>query len=149
VLGAETLSDDPLRSSGVHLAFGIPSKYGKNPSMAEHKNFWTGWRERLSALRNVPAVLRIVWDSGPAVVVFGLASRLLAALLPVALLWITKLIIDGIVHAVSTHQSVQPRFWWLVATEFSLAVLTSILTRAIDYSDSWLTNTLVTSAFKS
>jgi ATP-binding cassette subfamily B protein len=106
--------------------------------MAEHKNFWTGWRERLSALRNVPAVLRIVWDSGPAVVVFGLASRLLAALLPVALLWITKLIIDGIVHAVSTHQSVQPRFWWLVATEFSLAVLTSILTRAIDYSDSLL-----------
>ncbi len=106
--------------------------------MAEHKNFWTGWRERLSALRNVPAVLRIVWDSGPAVVVFGLVSRLLAALLPVALLWITKLIIDGIVRAVSTHQPVQPRFWWLVATEFALAVLVSILTRAIDYSDSLL-----------
>jgi ATP-binding cassette, subfamily B, bacterial len=106
--------------------------------MVEHKNFWTGWRERLSALRNVPAVLKIVWDSGPAVVVFGLASRLLAALLPVALLWITKLIIDGIVRAVSTHQPVQPRFWWLVATEFSLAVLVSILTRAIDYSDSLL-----------
>jgi ATP-binding cassette, subfamily B, bacterial len=106
--------------------------------MAERKNFWTGWRERLSALRNVPAVLSIVWDSGPAVVVFGLVSRLLAALLPVALLWITKLIIDGIVHAVSTHQPVQPQFWWLVATEFSLAVLTSVLTRAIDYSDSLL-----------
>jgi len=106
--------------------------------MAERQSFWAGWRERLSALRNVPAVLKIVWDSGPAVVVFGLVSRLFASLLPVLLLWITKLIIDGIVHAVSTHQAVQPRLWWLVATEFSLAVLTSALARAIDYSDSLL-----------
>jgi ATP-binding cassette subfamily B protein len=106
--------------------------------MAEQENFSMGWRERLSALRNVPAVLKIVWDSGPAVVVFGLVSRLFAALLPVALLAITKLIIDGIVHAVSTHEPVQPRFWWLVAAEFSLAVLASVLGRAIDYSDSLL-----------
>jgi ATP-binding cassette subfamily B protein len=106
--------------------------------MAEQRNFWIGWQERLSALRNVPAVLKIVWDSGPAVVVFGLVSRLFASFLPVVLLWITKLIIDGIVRAVSIHQPVQPGFWWLVATEFSLAVLASILTRAIDYSDSLL-----------
>src|SRR5580700_12057441 len=106
--------------------------------MTERQNFWGGWQERISALRNVPAVLKIVWDSGPSVVIFGLISRLFASLLPVVLLWITKLIIDGIVHAVSTHQPVQPRFWWLVATEFCLAVLASVLTRAIDYSDSLL-----------
>jgi ATP-binding cassette, subfamily B, bacterial len=106
--------------------------------MAEQESFWAGWSERLSALRNVPAVLRIVWDSGPAVVVFGLASRLVASFLPVVLLWITKLIIDGIVQAVSTHQKIHSGFWWLVATEFALAVLTSVLTRAIDYSDSLL-----------
>jgi ATP-binding cassette subfamily B protein len=105
--------------------------------MAE-ESFWVGWRERLSALRNVPAVLKIVWDSGPTVVLFGLASRLLASFVPLVLLWITKLIIDGIVHAVSTHQPVQPRFWWLVAAEFSLAVVAAVLTRAIDYSDSLL-----------
>ncbi len=106
--------------------------------MVEQESFWTGWRERLSALRNVPAVLKIVWDSGPTVVVFGLVSRLLSSLLPVVLLWITKLIIDGIVHAVSTHQPVPPHFWWLVAAEFSLAVLNSALIRATDYSDSLL-----------
>ncbi len=106
--------------------------------MAGQQSFWVGSRERLSALRNVPAVLKIVWDSGPAVVVFGLAARLLSSLLPVALLWITKLIIDGIVHAASTHQPVPRQFWWLVAAEFSLAVLTAILIRAIDYSDSLL-----------
>src|SRR5713226_8298245 len=106
--------------------------------MVERDSFWTGWQERISALRNVPAVLKIVWDSGPAVVVFGLVSRLFSSLLPVVLLWITKLIIDGIVHAVSTRQPVPAQFWWLVATEFSLAVLTSALARAIDYSDSLL-----------
>ena len=106
--------------------------------MAEGQSFWTGWHERISALRNVPAVLKIVWDSGPAVVIFGLVSRLFASLLPVALLWITKLIIDGIVHAVSGHQPIQHGFWWLVAAEFLLAVLNSILIRTIDYSDSLL-----------
>ena len=106
--------------------------------MARHESFWTGWHERLSALGNVPAVLKIVWDSGPAVVIFGLVSRLFASLLPVALLWITKLIIDGIYQALSTHQTVRPGFWWLVAAEFSLAVLNSVLIRTIDYSDSLL-----------
>jgi ATP-binding cassette, subfamily B, bacterial len=106
--------------------------------MAEPKTFWTGWQERISALRNVPAVLKIVWDSGPAVVIFGLISRLFSSVLPVVLLWITKLIIDSIVRAVSAHQHVQRGFWWLVAAEFSLAVLNSILLRAIDYSDSLL-----------
>ena len=106
--------------------------------MAEPKAFWSGWQERISALRNVPAVLKIVWDSGPGVVIFGLISRLFSSVLPVLLLWITKLIIDSIVRAVSAHQHVQPGFWWLVAAEFSLAVLNSVLLRTIDYSDSLL-----------
>ena len=106
--------------------------------MAERKNFWSGWQERIAALGNVPAVLKIVWESGPPVVIFGLVSRIFSSLLPVLLLWITKLIIDGIVYAVSNHQPVGPRFWWLVAAEFTLAVLNSFLVRTIDYSDSLL-----------
>ena len=51
--------------------------------MAERESHWAGWHERISALRNVPAVLKIVWDSGPWVVVFGLVSRLFSSLLPV------------------------------------------------------------------
>ena len=106
--------------------------------MADRKNFWIGWQERIFALGNVPAVLKIVWESGPPVVIFGIVSRIFSSLLPVLLLWITKLIIDGIVHAVSSHQPVGPRFWWLVVAEFSLAILNSILVRTIDYSDSLL-----------
>jgi ATP-binding cassette subfamily B protein len=104
----------------------------------EDKNFWRGWHERLSALRNVLPVLGIVWRSGPLVVALGLVSRLLASLLPIGLLWIAKLIIDRIVHAVSAHQPVQSGFWWLVATEFGLAVVGCIIGRTIDYLDALL-----------
>jgi ATP-binding cassette subfamily B protein len=106
--------------------------------MAKHETFRGSWQERLAALRNVPPVLKIVWQSGPSVVTFGLVSRVFASLFPLALLWIPKLILDRIVHAASAHEPVGPRFWWLVAAEFSLAVLTSVLARAIDYSDSLL-----------
>jgi len=106
--------------------------------MAQAESQWTGWQDRISALRNVPAVLKIVWDSSPGMVIFGLVARLFASFLPVVLLWITKLIIDGIVHARATHQPVSHGFWWLVAAEFSMAVLNSVLVRTIDYSDSLL-----------
>jgi ATP-binding cassette, subfamily B, bacterial len=106
--------------------------------MPEHENFWSGWRERLSALRHVPPVLKIVWRSGPLVVTMGLVLRLFASLLPIALLWIAKLIIDSIVHAVASHQPVGRGFWWLVAAEFGLAVFGSFLGRTIDYFDALL-----------
>src|SRR5690349_1532044 len=106
--------------------------------MAEHQSFRGSWQERLTALRNTPPVLKIVWQSGPGVVVFGLVSRLFASLLPLALLWIPKLIVDAIVHSRVAGQPVAPRLWWLVGAEFSLAVLSGVLARAIDYSDSLL-----------
>ncbi len=106
--------------------------------MAGPRNFTRAWQERLSALRNVPAVLRIVWDSGRTVVTLGLFFRLVTSFLPIALLWVTKLIIDTIVRSVTTHQAIPTRLWWLVAAEFSLAVFSGILSRTIDYLDALL-----------
>jgi ATP-binding cassette subfamily B protein len=106
--------------------------------MKQDKNLWSAWEERVSALRNVPPVLKIVWRSGPAVVASGLAGRVLISLLPLAMLAISKVIVDYVVHAVSSHQGVPVRFWWLVAAEFGLAILISILARAIDYFDALL-----------
>jgi ATP-binding cassette, subfamily B, bacterial len=106
--------------------------------MNERETFWTGWRERLSALRNVAPVLRIVWESGPAVVAAGLIVRLFGSLLPLAALWITKLIIDRIVQIVSAHSPVPPSLWLLVAAEFGIAVVGSALSRTTDYLDALL-----------
>src|SRR5258708_18527798 len=106
--------------------------------MAEAGKCWGGWGERLTALRNVPPVLRIVWESGPVVVSLGLGFRLITSLLPLAALWITKLIIDGIVQALSNHQAVKPGLWWLVAAAFAIAVFGSVIGRTIDYLDALL-----------
>ena len=108
--------------------------------MSQKENFWSSWRERLSALRNVPPVLKIVWDSGPGVVTFGIVARIIAALLPVALGYIPKLIIDILDLHLHTHEAVPARLWWLLAAEFGLAVLSSVVTRMIDYSDALLAN---------
>jgi ATP-binding cassette, subfamily B, bacterial len=100
--------------------------------------FLGAWKDRLRALKNVPPVLRIVWDSGPAVVVLGLVFRAVASLIPVSTAWVTKLIID-LINAIVHHQAtLSPKLWWLAAAEFSLAVLGSILGRVIDYYDSVL-----------
>lgn len=106
--------------------------------MSGEPEFRGSWRERVSALRNVPAVLRFVWESGRLVVVLGLISRVIAALLPLALFWVSKLIIDTIYGILTRHQTVGTRLWWLVAAEFGLAVAAGMLGRVIDYLDALL-----------
>ena len=106
--------------------------------MNKSHSVWSGWTDRFTALRNVPPVLGIVWESGPFVVSMGLGLRLLVAVIPVAALWITKLIVDLIVSTVRAHQSPPVRLWWLLAIEFGFVVLGSVLSRAIDYLDTLL-----------
>jgi len=108
--------------------------------MPKQENFWASWHERLTALRNVPPVLKIVWESGPGVVTFGIVARVVAALLPIALAYIPKLIIDILDQLLRIHGAVPVLLWWLVLAEFGLAMLSSIVTRMIDYSDSLLAN---------
>jgi ATP-binding cassette, subfamily B, bacterial len=100
--------------------------------------FRSTWGKRLRALRNIPPVLRIVWESGPAVVVSGTALRILSALIPLGMLAVTRLIIDAVVAHVANHLPLVPHFWWLVGLEFLLAGLGAVLTKAVDYCDTLL-----------
>jgi len=97
------------------------------------------WRERLKALSsNTPPIVRMVWESAPKVVVASLSARLVAALIPLAMLAVTKLIIDAI-YALLSHQKALPgKFWWLVLLAFALASLGTILVRILDFCDSVL-----------
>ena len=67
------------------------------------------WRERVQALKNVPPVLGILWQSGPAVVVWGLLLRILVAALPAAIAAVAALIING-VQNYFTHKGLLPAF---------------------------------------
>src|ERR1700729_384865 len=91
----------------------------------------TSWNKRLAALRNVPPVLRLVWDAAPSVVSSGIAFRLVSALIPLAILGVTKLII-GIIETKHTG-AIPVQMWWLLAAEFALAAANQVLGRGIDY----------------
>jgi len=95
------------------------------------------WQERFRALHHIPSLIRIVWGSGRAVVCGVLSFRLVAALIPVAMLTVSKKILD----AVQAHYVGRPlpvHFWWLVGAEFALAALGATAGRTIGYFDSLL-----------
>jgi ATP-binding cassette subfamily B protein len=107
----------------------------------DHKNSnESPWRERIRALRNMPPVLKILWDSGPGVVTWGIILRVIVAVLPFALAKVAQYIIQDIADKVGRHQTLPANFWYLVGTEVGLNVFLGIMTRAIDYSDSLLAN---------
>src|SRR5579863_4360829 len=84
------------------------------------------WRERIHALRNIPSLARIVWRSGPLVVCGVMATRIAAALIPLAMLAVSKKILDAVQFHTSGHQ-LPLNFWWLVGAECALAALGAIL----------------------
>ncbi len=97
------------------------------------------WLERLRALRNMPSVLNILWESGRSVVSWGIFLRVIVAVLPFAIAKVAQYIINGIA-GVLRGVPLPSTFWTLVATEVALNVVAGLITRAIDYSDSLLAN---------
>ncbi|MBT2558034.1 ABC transporter ATP-binding protein [Hymenobacter sp. ISL-91] len=97
-------------------------------------------RERFSALKNLPAFLRLIWQTSPALTLGNVALRLLRAALPVAMLYVAQLILDAIIGL--SRQPAQAReltpVLTLVALEFGLAILSDALGRGVALLDSLL-----------
>ena len=96
------------------------------------------WRTRLASLRNISPLLGMVWDTSPPLVAVTTALRLVRALLPLAMLWVSKLILDGVVTWIRRGNGNAAGLWKLVALELGLAVLSDLLARANSLADSLL-----------
>jgi len=96
------------------------------------------WRTRMASLRNIRPLLGMVWDTSPPLVSITTALRLVRALLPLAMLWVSKLIIDGVVAWIKRGNGNPAALWKLVALELGLAVLSDLLGRANSLADSLL-----------
>jgi ATP-binding cassette, subfamily B, bacterial len=103
----------------------------------EH-SFAKVFHERVQAMRSIPPVLGIVWAAAPVVVAWSVVLRVAIALLPLALLFVSRLIINGVVAVVERHEPLGLRFWWLVGAEFGLAILIAVLARVLSYLDAVL-----------
>jgi ATP-binding cassette, subfamily B, bacterial len=90
--------------------------------------------ERFSALQNLPRFFALVWQSSKSMMVANILLRVLKAAIPLAVLYVGKLIIDGIVHL--QDGTTDPfHLWQLVALEFGLAILSDALNRGISLLD--------------
>src|SRR5437773_5830501 len=91
------------------------------------------WGERLAALRYVPPLLKLVYQTHRGYTVAILALRAVRAFVPLSVLWVGKLIIDGVIAAVRTHSAGAAVDWWhlggLVGLELGLAVVAEPLAR--------------------
>src|SRR5438270_6268796 len=84
------------------------------------------WSERLAALRHVPPLVRLVFQTQRGYTIAILVLRAIRSLIPVAVLWIGKLIIDGVIAAMQGRAAGAVVDWWalgsLVALELGIAV---------------------------
>jgi ATP-binding cassette subfamily B protein len=91
------------------------------------------WRERMQALRHLPRLLRMVWETEPRYVVGILLLRVARALVPLAVLWIGKLIVDEVVQAIAVVGAGGPIPWLrlgeLLALELGIALVGEGLAR--------------------
>ncbi len=111
-------------------------------------------RDRVGALRNLPPFLREIWATSRALTLASLGLRLLRALMPVATLYIGKLIIDEAVRLVGLHSTGAATGYpdlaaaWhggtldhlalLLGAEFALAIASDLSGRLVNYFDGLL-----------
>src|SRR5271169_2510102 len=107
------------------------------------------FKERVGALRNLWPFLVMVWRTSPQLTAASLLLRLVRALVPVAALYVGKLIIDDVVLLVEAPDKPETFQQWLqsgllnrlgllLLAEFALAVMTDVLGRVVSLVDSLL-----------
>ncbi len=100
------------------------------------------WSERLAALKHVPPLIRLVFQTHRGYTAAILALRVVRSFIPVAVLWIGKLIIDGVIAGMAAAHAGRTPDWWhlatLVALELGIAVVGEGLARLSSLLESLL-----------
>ena len=91
------------------------------------------WRGRFQAMRHIPRLLKLVWQTAPRYAAGVVLLRLMGGAIPIGMLWIGKLIVDGVVAAAAGRATGHPTDWhylaFLLAGELGLALLATVASR--------------------
>src|SRR5438046_8597314 len=77
------------------------------------------FKEKFDALGNLPKFFKLVWQTHKGYTMLDGFLRLIRSAMPVAILYIGKLIIDEVVSISKTHATDHTFLWELVAAEFA------------------------------
>ncbi|MES2648562.1 MAG: ABC transporter ATP-binding protein [Bacteroidota bacterium] len=96
-------------------------------------------KDRMTALKNLPAFFSLVWETSKTMTILNCFVRLMRSSLPLAMLYVGKLIIDHVILLSKQPGDVSlDHLWLLLAIEFGLAILSDALSRATTLLDSLL-----------
>ena len=110
----------------------------KNSTLSSSQKTEQSWREQWEALRHLPPFFRMIWKTSPSLSIANASLRLLKSVLPLALLYVGKEIVDEVIFLIDQPAASQSYVWTLVAIELALAVLSDLLSRAISLLDGLL-----------
>ncbi len=116
----------PLAHPGIRPN---PDRGGRKARAGQPPDTPPSWRERLRALRHLPRLFRLVWSTEPRYVVIILVLRVARAVVPLAVLWLGKLIVDEVVAAVTRGDASWERLGLLLGAELLVALLGEALSR--------------------
>ncbi|MEN5210236.1 ABC transporter ATP-binding protein [Stenotrophomonas terrae] len=119
-----------------------------HPAAAPASTQKPSFRERVNAMRNLPPFLRQVWQTSRWLTMTSLGLRLIRALMPVAMLYVGKLIIDEAVRlagagampplAEAFSSGYLNTLLELLLLELAIAISSDLLGRMINYADALL-----------
>ncbi|GAC1413086.1 MAG: ABC transporter ATP-binding protein [Gemmatimonadaceae bacterium] len=95
------------------------------------------WKERLEALRYVPALFRLIWRTHRGYTSAMMVLRVVRSVVPVTTFWVGKLILDSVIAAKAVHGSLS-QVWRYLALELAIVLIGEILARASSLIESLL-----------
>jgi len=97
-----------------------------------------GFVESLSALKLLPPFFKMIWFTSPGFTSANIILRLFKAAIPVGQLYVGKLIIDEVIRCINNKELSYDQLWLYIAIEFGLAIISEVLNRLINLTDSLL-----------
>ncbi|MBZ9779365.1 ABC transporter ATP-binding protein/permease [Psychroflexus sp. CAK8W] len=95
-------------------------------------------KSNFSSLKFVPRFLGKVYRTNPGLFIANVILRLLKSLIPIALLWVGKEIIDEVIFQVDLDTKELNRLYWLIGIELFLAIISDVFNRLIGLTDGLL-----------
>ncbi len=95
------------------------------------------WKERLEALRYVPALFRLIWRTHRGYTTAMIVLRVARSVVPVMTFWVGKLILDSVIAAKAAHGSLS-QVWRYLVLELAIVLMGEILARASSLIESLL-----------
>ena len=96
-----------------------------------------GLKERLAALRYVPALFRLIWETHRGYATAMVVLRIFRSVIPVTTFWVGKLILDSVIAAKAGRGSLD-QVWKYLALEVAIVLVGEILARASSLIESLL-----------